>query len=410
MTPELILNPKFRAGADGLRDTFSSQAVVEAKRDITSWPGYEPTPLLSLKHLAQRERVGSLLYKDESRRFNLGSFKALGGAYAIQKLLEREVTDRLGRAPTVMELLAPARHGQSRLTVCCATDGNHGRSVAWAAKLFGLRAVIYVHANVSASRKEALAALGADVVSVPGVYDDAVQRATVDADREGWTIVSDTSFDGYRDIPADVMRGYTLMMEEVCEQASLLPTHVFVQCGVGALPASVSAYFSNQYGELAPKVIVVEPIAAACLMESAKHGRLTNVSGDLATIMAGLACGHPSQLAWEVLCEGAAAFMTVAESDAVRAVRLLYAGSGDEPPVIAGETGAVGLAGFLAANREPRTRESLGIDEDSVVLTIGTEGDTDPQLFRSIVDLDDEDVEAFCARHLQRARELARSQ
>ena len=382
---------------------FSENDLSRVKLDISSWPGYQATPLVSLSEIAGSEGVKAVLYKDEGGRFGLGSFKALGGSYAVQRLVEKQVSEELKRPVSVAEILHERLGAKTDLVVACATDGNHGRSVAWAAKLFGLKCFVYVHSNVSEPRQRALEALGAAVVRVPGVYDDAVAQVAADAEARGWTVVSDTSYPGYTTIPMDVMIGYTMMLDEILREAPSPVTHVFVQCGVGAMPAAVCAYFALK----APLIqtIVVEPERAACLLESAKRGHIVNLDGDLATVMAGLACGHPSQLAWDVLSKGASAFMTAPEELAIRAVRMLARRT---PSVVAGETGASGLAGFLAASRSAE-REALGLNEESVVLLIGTEGATDPLLYEKIVQLEDDQVKDFCNTFIAGAQRNAMS-
>ena len=358
--------------------------AAAAEREIGTWPGYEPSPLYGLAELASGNRVAAIDYKDEGNRFDLGSFKALGGAYAV-RLLTRGADAGIGRGGAA-----------SRMTVACATDGNHGRSVAWAASLFGADAVIYIHAEVSEARRQQIERYGARVERVAGVYDDAVAQARHDAERFGWTIVSDTSYPGYTDIPSLVMQGYTVMAAEARRQRDELPTHVFLQCGVGALPAALCTYLRAIHGRAAPKVIVVEPDNAACLLASARAGKLTTLSGDIGTVMAGLACGHPSMLAWDILSRGAFAFMSIPDVEAVQAMRILASGRTGAAPIVAGETGAVGLAGFLFASRDPDLRARLQITPSSRILVIGTERDTDPQLYRRIIGLQDDEISAFC--------------
>jgi len=403
-SPSVYLNPRYQQGAISAAGFFPASELKSVKADIEQWPGYEATPLLPLPDLAAAHGVKSVLYKDEGGRFGLGSFKAIGGAYAVQRLVQQRVREQQGIDVSVSQILENDLGRTCGLVVACATDGNHGRSVAWAARLFGLPCHIYVHANVSPNRRAALQELGATVVAVPGVYDDAVNRASTDASTHGWTIVSDTSYPGYSEIPFNVMLGYTVMFDEILDQAPEPITHVFIQCGVGALPASICAYFAAR--SPATKLIVVEPERAACLLESARGGAIVNLDGDLATLMAGLACGCPSHLAWSVLREGAAAFMTAPEELAVRGLRML---AKRQPAIISGETGAAGLAGFLAASEGPQ-RDALGLNRDSVVLLIGTEGATDPDLYQTILKLPDDDVSGFCQSFLQRARRNALNQ
>ncbi len=271
----------------------------------------------------------------------------------------------------------------SAITVTCATDGNHGRSVAWGARMFGCACVIYIHETVSAARKAAIEGYGATVVRTPGTYDDSVRQAAADADRLGRFVVSDTSYEGYEDVPRDVMQGYAVMAEEALGQwAGAPPTHLFVQAGVGGLAAAVGGHLWERLGPARPRLVVVEPEKAACLYLSARAGKPTVAEGALDTIMAGLACGEVSLLAWRILEAGADAFMTVPDSAAIRAMRLLADGT---PPVVAGESAVGGLAGLLAGAADPASRAALGLDATSRVLLFGSEGDTDPALYAELV-------------------------
>ena len=276
-----------------------------------------------------------------------------------------------------------------RLERCaCATDGNHGRSVAWGARLFGCRCVIYVHETVSDERIRAIESFGATVVRSPGNYDDSVRAAARDAGRNGWTVVSDTSYPGYTDIPRNVMQGYSVMVGEVLAAIKAgdteRPSHVFVQGGVGGLAAAVLASLWETYGADRPTFVVVEPDKAACLYASAIAGEPAVVDGALDTIMAGLACGEPSLLAWTILMPGADAFMSVPDESALTAMRLLAGGEVGRR-VVAGESGVGGLAGLLVAADRPDIGEALGLDRASRVLVFNTEGDTDPGLYERIV-------------------------
>ncbi len=364
-------------------------AFAEARAEITRWPGYAPTPLVALPGLARDLGLAQVWYKDESGRFGLGSFKALGGAYAVFRLLAREIERQTGRRPTSDDLVA-GRHAAiaGGITVTCATDGNHGRSVAWGARTFGCRCVIYIHETVSEARRAAIAAFGADVVRTPGNYDDSVRRAAADADRNGWFVVSDTSYEGYLDVPRDVMQGYAVMADEAMTQLPAgdlpadRPTHCFVQAGVGGLAAAICGHFWEHWGSGRPRFVVVEPDKAACLFASVEAGRPTVFAGALDTIMAGLACGEVSLLAWQVLDGGADAFMTVPDEAAVVAMRALAAGT---PPVVAGESAVGGLAGLMAAVGDADARRRLGLDASSRVLLFGSEGDTDPELYAELV-------------------------
>jgi len=368
---------------------LGGQRFKAARDEITHWPGYAVTPLHILAGLAARAGVEAIYYKDESTRFGLGSFKALGGAYAVLRLLTREIESRSGaRAIATRDLLAGKyRSITERITVTCATDGNHGRSVAWGANLFGCRCVIYVHETVSDQRVAAIAAYGAEVRRNPGNYDDAVRRAAEDAAAHGWFVVSDTSYEGYTDVPQDVMQGYALMVEEALQQlpAGDLPTHVFAQGGVGGLAATVCGHLWERLGAHRPRFVVVEPVNAACLYESARHGVITAVHGDLETIMAGLACGEPSMIAWRILATGADDFIAIEDEPAAECMRLLADGVGGDTPIVAGESAVAGLAGMLLALQEPEACRALNLGSCSRVLVFGTEGDTDAEAYRRIV-------------------------
>jgi diaminopropionate ammonia-lyase len=377
----LLVNP--RHGTPGVT-VLSAGGFRRAKAAITGWEGYAPTPVRDLPAIAERARVAAVRIKDESGRFGLGSFKALGGAYAVATLLSTELSRQgVARAATTEAL----SHGQYRdvtgtITVTCATDGNHGRSVAWGARRFHCRCVIFVHEAVSQGRRDAIAALGAEVVQVDGTYDDAVREAERRAASEHWFVVSDTSYAGYTETPREVMQGYRLMADEAADQWSgPPPTHVFVQAGVGGAAAAVSVQIRTRFGT-EPRLVVVEPERAACLLASARHGAPVAVPGDLDTIMAGLACGEPSLLAWQELERAASAFMAIPDAAAVEALSLLA-----NAELAIGESGVAGLAGLLLAASDPDARAALGLNVTSRILCFGTEGITDRIVYDQILKL-----------------------
>jgi len=375
-------------GAD-LQSVLDGSGFDAARREISSWPGYAHTPLIALPGLAHRLGVGSILYKDEGKRFGLKSFKALGGAYAVMRVLLREIRNcGVTREVTSRDLVS-GLHGEitRTVTVACATDGNHGLSVAWGARLFGCRCVIFVHGKVSEERRRAISAQGADVLEVPGNYDDSVRYAASAARRYGWFIVSDTSLPGYLEIPRTVMYGYGVLADEVVAQRQGLtpPSHLLVQAGVGGLAAALCARFWQIWKERRPALIVVEPTSADCIFRSVMAGQLVRVTGDLDTLMAGLACGEVSTLAWPILRHGASACLAIDDHFAAEAVRILAAAADDDPAVVAGETGGAGLAALLAVQSHPELRAQLALDETSRVLLIGSEADTDPEIYRRIV-------------------------
>ncbi len=264
--------------------------------------------------------------------------------------------------------------------VTCATDGNHGRAVAWGAQRFGRRCVIFVHETVSQGRVDAIARFGAEVRRVPGTYDDAVREAARQAQANGWFVVSDTSWAGYTEVPKLIMQGYRVMADEAADQWSgEPPTHVFIQGGVGGVAAAVSAQMRARF-QPAPMLVVVEPDRAACLLASAELGEPTAIAGNLDTLMAGLACGEPSLVAWQELDHGAAAFMAIPDEAAVACMRLL-ANQG----IVAGESGVAGLAGCLLAAGDLAARQTLGLDAASRIVAFSTEGATDPAVYKQLV-------------------------
>jgi diaminopropionate ammonia-lyase len=375
------LFPNPRLGTPGVV-VLPASGYRRAKAEITSWSSYAPTPLRGLEDLARDAGVAVLCLKDEAGRFGLGSFKALGGAYAVAGVLASELSRRgVARAASSTELASGRyRDVTEAVTVTSATDGNHGRSVAWGAQRFHCRCVIFVHAGVSRGRVDAIAHYGAEVRRVDGTYDDAVRETTRLAEAHGWFVVSDTSWPGYTEIPREVMQGYRLMADEAADQwTGAPPTHVFIQGGVGGVAAAVSVQTRARFHP-APAVVVVEPDHAACLLASAELGEPTAIPGDLDTLMAGLACGEPSLLAWQELDRAATAFMAVPDEAAVACMRLLA-----DRGIVAGESGVAGLAGFLLGAAEPAARETLGLESSSRVLLFSTEGATDPALYQRLV-------------------------
>jgi diaminopropionate ammonia-lyase len=358
--------------------TLPEAGFRRAKQAIAAWPGYAPTPLVSLPEIAAAVRVAAVDWKDEGPRFGLGSFKALGGAYAVEQLLLRELARRGVAEHADAAALADGTHREATraITVTCATDGNHGRSVAWGAERFGARCVIFVHPGVTEARRAAIARYGAEVREVPGNYDDSVRAAQAAAEAEGWHVISDTSYPGYTEVPREVMQGYRLMADEAADQLAVPPTHAFIQGGVGGAAAAVATGLRARYGG-SVKIVVVEPEAAACLMASAEAGKPITIEGSLSTIMAGLACGEPSLLAWQELERSAFAFMAIPDAAIAPCMRLL---AKREPAIVAGESGVAGLAALLLAGREPFGRAVLDLTPESRVLLFGTEGATDPEL------------------------------
>ncbi len=386
------LNPKVTPGAAygaAQAALLDGAGLARARDVISAWPGYGPTPLVALPGIARRAGVGAVHYKDEGQRFGLKSFKPLGGAYAVACLVMDEVGRRTGADGIAIADLLAGRYRDiaSTITVTAATDGNHGRAVAWGARLFGCNAVIFIHETVTAGRERAIAGYGAEVRRTPGTFDDAVRVTQETADVEGWHVIADTSDGVVIGATRNVMQGYALMAAEAIEQLPYEgpPSHIFLQAGVGGMAAATCAQFWQAFGADRPKTVLVEPETAACWFESVKAGEPATVGGDLESIMAGLACGEISRPAWDILAPGADGAMTITDEAAARCMRLLAAGEDGDAPVVAGESAVAGLAGLLAAAADDGACDALGLDADSRVVLFGTEGATDPDTYAAIV-------------------------
>ncbi len=369
---------------------FLSPAVAERVCVFhRSLAGYAPTPLVRLNALAERLGLAALWIKDESTRFALDAFKVLGASYAVARLLG----ERLAIAPERLDFdrLRSALRGKRALTLVTASDGNHGRALAWATRALDQRAVVYLPNGAAARRVQAIAALGAGVEVHPGNYDDAVRHAARMAEEHGWILVQDTAWIGYEQVPRWIMQGYLTMFAEAFAQLEgVIPTHVFIQAGVGSLAGSLQGYLRERFREDAPRLYVVEPQAAACYYESARAagGKPRTVAGALDTIMAGLAAGEPSTLGWPILRDHAAGFVACADAVAEEGVRLLARPFGADPRVVSGESGAVttGMLAMLSAEQWARPiADEIGLGPESKILLFSTEGATDPESYKRIV-------------------------
>jgi diaminopropionate ammonia-lyase len=388
----LARNPGLQDGADyGPRQQaiLNADGLAEARRCISAWPGYAPTPLVALPGLAAALGIGSLYYKQEGERFGLRSFKPLGGAYAVERCLMAVVAEATGRDDIDPAEMLDGRHAEivSGVTVTAATDGNHGRSVAWGARMFGCRCVIYINEAVSQAREEAIAAYGAEVRRNPGSFDDAVRQTFETARAEGWHVIPDTSDGVIVEAPRHVTQGYGVMAAEAIEQwpGNKPPTHLFVQAGVGGMAAATTAEFWQAFGAARPATVLVEPEQAACWFASLAAGTPTAIAGDVDSFMGGLSCGEVSRLAWDILSEGAHAAMIINDEAAAETMRLLSRGVDGDPPLVGGESGVAGLAGLITAALDVEARETLGLDANSSVIVFGTEGATDEAMYEQVV-------------------------
>jgi diaminopropionate ammonia-lyase len=374
---------------------LSTEDIQRARWEISSWPDYRPTPLHRLSGLAKATGVSAIFYKDEGYRFGLGSFKALGGAYAVLRLLQSYVAAEIGKCPSSADLRTEKyRDITGRFIVTTATDGNHGRGVAWGAQVFGCRSIVYVPKQCSKTRQTVIESFGAYVERTACGYDETLQLCIADAERHGRVMVSDVSWQDYIATPSLIMQGYSVMTGEILEQLAddNVPTHVFVQGGVGALAAAVCAHFSQAWIKARPTIIIVEPEGAACLYASALAGKPTPAMGKINTIMAGLCCREPSPLAWSTLEHCADFFLTVPDDVVSDCMKFLAIPPYGDRPIVAGETAIAGLAGFLCVNRDAGARQTLGLTPQSCVLLLGTEGDTDRVIYEQIVECPSDEV------------------
>jgi diaminopropionate ammonia-lyase len=400
-TFSIIRNPNAARGEYGAEQAavLNDAGLQAARREISTWPGYAPTPLVELPGHARRCRVAGLYYKDEGLRFGLGSFKPLGGAYAVFRVIAAEA-ERAGAGRITSKDLLSGKHRDiaATVTVCAATDGNHGRSVAWGARMFGCGCVIFINAAVTEGRQRAIASYGAQVRRVAGTFDDAVRAATRTADEEGWHVVPDTASGGNVSASGNVMQGYAILADELIGQLpdATPPSHLFVQAGVGGLAGAVAAQFWQAYGGRRPTTVTVEPESAGCWFESLRAGQPVTVSGELDSLMAGLACGEVSPLAWDILGQAAHAAMIIPDQAAAETMRGLAEGK-EDTPLVGGESGVAGLAGFMLASEDADARALLGLDDHSRVVVIGSEADTDPETYRAIVGRDGDAVRAAAA-------------
>lgn len=374
---------------------MSLECVEKARSFHRSFPQYSITPLARLDGMAGVLGLGGVYVKDESYRFGLNAFKVLGGSFAMAQYIAQQ----MGR--DVSEMTYDYLTGEKlkeefgQATFFTATDGNHGRGVAWAANKLGQKAVVHMPKGSTKPRFDNIAKEGATVTIEEVNYDECVRMAAAEAAAtKNGVVVQDTAWDGYEEIPAWIMQGYGTMAGEAAEQLGengvSRPTHVFVQAGVGSLAGAVVGYFANRYPENPPKFVVMEAQAADCLYQGAlaADGDLRIVDGDLQTIMAGLACGEPNTISWDILRNHTAAFVSCPDWVAAKGMRMLGAPVKGDPAVTSGESGAVGmglLATLMLGDDHKDLRDALGLDETSQVLMFSTEGDTDPEKYRRVV-------------------------
>ena len=377
--------------SDPYLSLMSKEEVTKARNFHRTFPQYQETPLRSLKQMASYLGLGTVVVKDESFRYGLNSFKALGGAYAMGRFLAGEV----GRDISELSYsVLTDEHFLKTLAPCTffsATDGNHGRGVAWTARMLHQRCVILMPKGTAKSRFDNIRALGAEVTIEDLNYDECVRKAARLAEETPHSvIVQDTSWPGYFDIPSWIMQGYGVMADEAAEQLGTRPTHVFVQAGVGCMAGAVTGYFSALYLDNPPKIIVVEPHAADCMYRSNEKGDGSRVivDGDMDSCMAGLACGEPCEIGWDLFRNHATGFISGEDRMTLRGMRMLAGCFRDDPHITSGESGAAtfgALATIMMEDCYSDIRKELGLGPDSTVLCFSTEGDTDPVHYKQVV-------------------------
>lgn len=374
--------------------TYPLFSRIEAKKALqlhSSIPGYKPTPLVNLTRLAGVWGLKDIFVKDESRRFGLNAFKVLGGSYAVAQLLCEKLGKDISEVDFDYLISDEVKAQLGDITFVTATDGNHGRGIAWAAEKLRQKAVVYMPKGAAEARVRNIESHGAKVVVTDLNYDDAVRTALDLADEKGWIMVQDTAWDGYTKIPTWIMQGYmTMVFEAIGQLGGVKPTHAFIQAGVGAMAGAALGALVEIYGDEAPTTVIIEPKNAAGIFKSAEigDGQPHAVKGDLDTIMAGLACGEPNPIGWDVLKQSSACFMSVDDYLAANGMRILSCPVLGDDRVISGESGPIGIGVLDLIANDPNfseLKESLGLNHKSVVLLFNTEGNTDPVNFRKIV-------------------------
>ncbi len=395
MKPEIKIT-KFK-NKNSKRNQFPKFGYVNAKeinKFHKSFPDYEKTPLVSLKNTSEALGLHDVLVKDESYRFGLNAFKVLGGSYAIAKYISKTCGISIGDLTFERLVSDELKKELGEVTFITATDGNHGRGVAWMANKIGQNSVVYMPKGTTLERLENIKSLGSKAEILDLNYDDAVRKANKDAKLNGWIVIQDTSWTGYEEVPRWIMEGYTSMGYEIVSQVKELnynkPTHIILQAGVGAMAGAMTYFFKKYYNKEAPIIVIIESDQADCFYKTveAKDGKIHFIDGDLNTIMAGLACGEPCEMAWDILKEYADFFVSVPDTIAETGmIGLANPFTGDKK-IISGESGAVGY-GFIKEimnnNKYIHIRKELGINNSSSILCISTEGDTDKENYKKIV-------------------------
>lgn len=385
------INQKEKTAVSDVKD-FGVENAKTVRDFHKSFPEYSVTPLAELEALARSIGVKNIYIKDESYRFGLNAFKVLGGSFAIGSFIARKLGCEISELPFERLVSDEIKEKIGEITFVTATDGNHGRGVAWTANRLKQKSVVFMPRGTSKERLDNILSLGSDASITDMLYDDAVRHSEKCAEKFGWVVVQDTAWDGYYEIPKNIMQGYTTMALEAYEQlGKIKPTHIFLQAGVGSMAGAVCAFFTDAYGdENRPVITILEPNGADCVYNTALHndGRLYATDGDMNSIMAGLCCGEVCPIAWDVLKDHADFFVTAPDSAAETGMRVLGKPLGDDKTVISGESGASTLGYIYEVMTDPELadiKNRLGLDENSVILCFSTEGDTDKENYAKVL-------------------------
>jgi len=358
-----IENKNYSFNKEEILKNISKEQIDDAYLTISKWNSYNPTPLLLLNKLSKELNLNKIYYKDESKRFDLKSFKALGGAYAVEKVTK----------------------GNKNITVSTATAGNHGRSVAWGAERLGLKCKIFISEYVSDARGKAMEALGADVVKVKGNYENSLIECIKQSLENNWQIVQDVAWKDYMLVPTLTMAGYSVMMKEIVDQINNEEiTHIFLQAGVGGMAGAMVAG-AARYLENTPKMIIVEPDSAACVMESIKTGKIEKINIERESLMGGMSCGEPSLVPWEILKKSVNNCISLPDDDIGKAMKLFANASFSDDKIVAGENSAPGVISLIASCNDENIKNKINLNSDSNVLLIGCEGDTDQEMYQKLL-------------------------
>jgi len=360
---KILINKKNNFNKKEILQILSTEDIDEAYKIISGWDGYSSTPLISLNKLNAKLKLNKIYYKDESKRFHLKSFKALGGAYAVEKIIK----------------------GNDKKVISTATAGNHGRSVAWGSQKNDLECKIFISEFVSESRAEVMRNFGADVIRVKGNYEDSLNECIDQSNKNNWQIVQDVAWEDYRIVPKLTMAGYSVMMKEISEQIkNEKVSHVILQAGVGGMAAAMVAGIAR-YLDYIPQIIIVEPDSAACVLESIKTGKIEKISIEEESIMGGMSCGEVSLVPWEILRNSIHFCVTVSDDYISNVVKSLANKEFSEEKIIGGECSTPGIASLIGLSNDHEIRKKINLNEDSNVLLFGCEGDADEELYQKLL-------------------------